>query len=698
MKVVRIVQTAVLLWSSLSVFANGQIAASSNRSLDPHLFLTLQDFAARKALVQREPWAKAALATVLKEADGYPRDYLKRFGLTKVEAPDKTALFAHWYVCPETGTHLEFRPPNHNICPDTGKDYQEWPISDVHYHSMHDMLSHDAMMLGIAYRMTGKQIYAQHAAEILKLYADKYKDYPIVDNYGKQSNWGARVYSQTLNESIWLIDMTFAYDLVRGSEALRAADRMHIENDLLIPSAATVVRGHKEPTDNIQSWINGAQAAVGFELGKKALIDEAIDGPLGFRYQMKNYVHEGFWIEGSWGYQFYAMRPLTATAEMAKHDGMDLWKQEPALASMFLAPLGVVLPDGNLPGFNDSHGVSLYSNAPLYELAYENTHDPRLLAVLDNVPRMSKESLLFGVDSLPKTVASSLKSAVFPESGYAMLRAKHSDLNVIMKFGPHGGGHGHYDKLGEIVYAEGRVQAVDPETQLYGMALHKEWDQMSVAHNTITADELRQDRATGRLIAWKDEKDFVAVTANAGPVYPFADLTRSILVTDEYALQVDRAHATDGKTHSFDFNYHNYGKQTLNLQTEPYSGFPKVNGYMHLEQPRRGETSGNIKTRFDNDGTTMSLEVLGGVPTEVFQGVAPGPHPAIKVPFVIVRRKGKDIEFISLLIPSKAGTPRITASRGRSGTVTVHGAGWMDTVILGESIRYHRAAFTELKR
>jgi hypothetical protein len=68
-----------------------------------------------------------------------------------------------------------------------GKDYQEWPISDVHYHYMHDMLSHDAMILGIAYRMTGKEIYAQHAAEILKLYADNYKDYPIVDNYGRSS-------------------------------------------------------------------------------------------------------------------------------------------------------------------------------------------------------------------------------------------------------------------------------------------------------------------------------------------------------------------------------------------------------------------------------------------------------------------------------------------------------------------------------
>jgi hypothetical protein len=195
------------------------------------------------------------------------------------------------------------------------------------------------------------------------------------------------------------------------------------------------------------------------------------------------------------------MRPLTATAEMAKRHGIDLWKQEPALASMFSSPLGVMMPNGELPAFNDSEEVRLYNNAPIYELAYENTHDPGLLAVLDNAPRTSKESLLFGIAALPEAKKSSLKSAVFSESGYAMLRAKNNDFSIILKFGPHGGGHGHYDKLGEIVYAEGRTQAVDPGTQLYGMALHKEWDQMSVAHNTITADELRQDQATGKLIA-----------------------------------------------------------------------------------------------------------------------------------------------------------------------------------------------------
>ena len=686
-KILRSTIVTAVLFSTMSI---AQIAKDSIASLDPHLLLTRKDFQARKTIAEHEPWARDELASIIKEADGYPQDYLNKYGLTKVEAPAKGAQWAHWYVCPETGTELEFHPPNHNICPDTGKDYQGWPISDVHYHFMHDMLSHDAKILGVAYQMTGKPIYAQHAAEILKLYADKYKDYPLIDNHGEQSNWGARIYSQTLNESIWLIDMTFAYDLVRGSGALTASDRQHIEQDLLLPSAATVVRGHKEPTLNIQSWINGAQAAVGFELGNKALIDEAIDGPLGFRYQMKNYVHEGFWLEGSWGYQFYAMRPLTYTAEMAKRYGIDLWKQEPALASMYLSPLGVVLPNGELPAFNDSHEVPLYPNASLYELAFENTHDTSLLAVLEHTPRSSPEALLFGADPLPPAESTSLKSAVFPDAGYAMLRATHSDLNVIMKFGPHGGGHGHYDKLGEIVFAEGRTQGVDPGTQLYGMALHQEWDQMSVAHNTPTVDEQRQAQATGKLVAWKEGDDYVATTADAGPVYPFADLERSILVTDEYMLQIDRAHATDGKPHTFDVSYHNFGKQTMQLQTSPYDGFPKVNGYLHLERVQRGETSGDLETRFDNDGTTMSLTVLGGSPTEVFQGVAPGPRPSIKVPFVIVRRKAEDARFVSLLVPSKDEISKITAQVNSTGTITVTGPGWSDVVTLDTKITYTR--------
>ncbi len=125
MKIARILLTAVLTNLSIVSLASAQAVKTPDPSQDPHLFLSLQDLEARKALTEREPWAKAAFAALLKEADAYPQDYLTRFGLTKVAAPEKGGQWGHWYVCPDTGTRLEFHPPNHNICPDTGKDYQD---------------------------------------------------------------------------------------------------------------------------------------------------------------------------------------------------------------------------------------------------------------------------------------------------------------------------------------------------------------------------------------------------------------------------------------------------------------------------------------------------------------------------------------------------------------------------------------------
>jgi hypothetical protein len=277
---------------------------------------------------------------------------------------------------------------------------------------------------------------------------------------------------------------------------------MEIETQVLRASAATVMKAHKEPTDNIQSWINGAIAAVGFTLDDPALIHEAIDGPIGFRHQMHQFVTEGFWAEGAWGYQFYAMRPLTMTAQMAARKGINLWKQEPNLVALFHSPLGVVLPDGRLPTFNDSGSPSLYEQDYLYEVAYAATSDPALLTVIESRQRSDREALLFGVEQLPKAAAPKLESVVFPEAGYATLRSTTNDLTVIIKFGPHGGPHGHYDKLNFILYSHGQTLAVDPGTHPYGLPIHREWDSMTVAHNTISVDQQRQSAATGKLLDW----------------------------------------------------------------------------------------------------------------------------------------------------------------------------------------------------
>jgi hypothetical protein len=53
MKIIRIFQIALLMELSLSTHAGAQTTIASSPSLDPHLFLTLQDFEAGKAIVQR---------------------------------------------------------------------------------------------------------------------------------------------------------------------------------------------------------------------------------------------------------------------------------------------------------------------------------------------------------------------------------------------------------------------------------------------------------------------------------------------------------------------------------------------------------------------------------------------------------------------------------------------------------------------
>jgi len=117
----RIVLTFVLAISSLTMY--GQV---------PSLMMTNKDFEVRKELAKREPWAAAILETLIHDADEFPSSYEERFGLTSVELPPEGGQWLHWYVCPETGTPLQFHPPNHNVCPDTGRNIQAGRLTKFH--------------------------------------------------------------------------------------------------------------------------------------------------------------------------------------------------------------------------------------------------------------------------------------------------------------------------------------------------------------------------------------------------------------------------------------------------------------------------------------------------------------------------------------------------------------------------------------
>ena len=68
------------------------------------------------------------------------------------------------------------------------------------------------------------------------------------------------------------------------------------------------------------------------------------------------------------------------------------------------------------------------------------------------------------------------QSGVLPHAGFAMVRSEDPldrQSLALLKYGPHGGSHGHPDKLAVTLYARGVPAAADLGSQGYGIRLHR---------------------------------------------------------------------------------------------------------------------------------------------------------------------------------------------------------------------------------
>ena len=548
----------------------------------PRTLLDAEDFTRISALVGQQAWAASARDGIVNAADGWPASFESEYGLSAWQLPPEGGQWTLWYVCPVHGVRLQNEGPTSHVCPVDNHVYSGWPYDQVVYSWMHSDLAGAARDLGLAYQFTGDVGYAEKSAEILLAYADGYAQYPIHDVNGGEGESGARVLSQTLDESGWLIPIAWAYDLIADSPALTDPERAHIADDLLRASVATIQR-HPAGQSNWQSWHNAGMGAVGFALEDPALIARTIRGNQGFEFQMQKSVSaDGFWYEGSWGYHFYALDALMQLAEMSTRAGYDLY-EDAALRSMFEAPLLFAMPNATLPAFNDSGSSNLISNDRFYEAAYARYQEDIFATVLGKRNR-GRNALFWGEAELPSVANLTLTSHLFPDAGYAVMRAGAGDdaTYLALDFGPHGGGHGHYDKLGFVLFGRGAVMGIDPGTQSYAAPTHKTWDKETVAHNTVVIDETTQAEATGALHRFEALPDLTLTSADAGEAYATASLMRTMVMAPEYVVDQVRVVATDGAEHDVDWVYHNTGFMQSSLPLASYSGFPSTGGYQHL--------------------------------------------------------------------------------------------------------------------
>jgi oligo-alginate lyase len=616
---------------------------------NPRLLLNGEGIAALKERIAAAPWAAASWRELKARVD---RDLEKAIVL-----PPRGGNWSHNYVCPEHGARLKqgkkIGPWQwEHICPvdnhvfhgDPEKatlDFDGNAISSIHAGYARDVIDD-----GLVYQVTGDKRYAAHAREILLAYADRYLTYPAHDNQGKPGGRGGHVASQSLTEATWLIDIAQGADLVW--DTLSEADRSAIVDKMLRPALNEIIIPQKYGIHNIQNRENSAIGLVGFLLNDAKLIALAIDNPqTGFRAQMERGVLPGgFWLEGSTGYHFFAMDGMWPLMEAARNCGIDLYG--PKFKSLFDGPLSLTMPDLSLPNFNDSGISPLPSHAEIYELAAARYHDPAYSALI-STNRSSRMALLFGVIDLGGGnlhVPASSRNLAGP--GYAILdRGENTNATwLALKYGPHGGGHGHPDKNSFILYARGEVIAPDVGTHAYGSPLHTGWDKTTLAHNTLVVDEKSQEPAQGKCLAFGTERGVDFSMTDAGPIYPGVHFIRTAaMLTPGLIVFIDQIEAD--APHTFDLAYHQVGTWENLPEGKPWSSKERA-GYKYFSDAtvrNADATTLSLKTRTSDDWHPV-ITLVETSPTEVITGYGIWKTTEDRVPMVVQRRQGQRTAFV----------------------------------------------------
>ncbi|HYU85368.1 MAG TPA: heparinase II/III family protein, partial [Kribbellaceae bacterium] len=128
---------------------------------------------------------------------------------------------------------------------------------------------------------------------------------------------------------------------------------------------------------------------------------------------------------------------------------------------------------------------------------------------------------------------------VFADAGYAVVRGH--GIHAIVDFGPHGGSHGHRDKLALYLYGAGTAWNPDPGQVPYGHAGWRRYYAGTAAHPAYSVDGEEQAECGGRLVEVTDR----SITVACDDAYPGVPARRRLTLgdtglLDELSVDCDR--------------------------------------------------------------------------------------------------------------------------------------------------------------
>lgn len=597
--------------------------------------------------------------------------------------------------CAVDGTTLEFDPasPHEHRCGRCGVAYR----GELHHRAWimwyQLWLAERAVHSALFFLLRGEPRHGDFARRVLLAYGDRYLRYPNRDNVLGPS----RLFFSTYLESIWLLQICIAADLLAEAGDTDARDRVRA---MIVEPASALIAQYDEGLSNRQVWNNAALVAAASLQGDDAMFDRALTGSSGLeRHVDVALLADGTWYEGE-NYHLFALRGLWYCVTMAEARGRRLSPDRyDRFLRAFAAPFVTALPDFTMPARKDSqYAVSLrqWRIAELAELGFARSRVPVLGGALArcyeaghargetgrsrsaaDVERNGPPSalsradlgwraLLHALPELPPLIATSPRSALLEAQGYAVFR-RESDVYVGVEFGQSGGGHGHPDRL-NVTLHEGATRWLDDlGTGSYvDPSLH--WYRSTLAHNAPLVEGHSQPLCAGTLRAYDEREGLGWLVAELA--FDDVRLERTIVVAPDYLVDELRWSAPRELRVELPWHLDHEGPEPGATSSVLDGGTRPEDGFAHVRDAVVGRLPATelLTHRVERDGRRLVVLHRGDHDMQWFDACAPGQPSSVSRRFYLLRARGRAGVFRSVV----SWSPQFRDADVGDDSITVH--------------------------
>lgn len=568
---------------------------------------------------------------------------------------------------------------------------------------------------GVLFQITGDEKYAIYVRDMLLSYV---KMWPTIGKHPAERSYArGKIFWQCLNDANWLVYTSQGYDCIY--DWLDQATKEKLNKELFRPYAEYISIENPQffnRLHNHSTWGNAAVGMIGLVIGDEELVNWSLYGldievlgdvvkdndggeiklegqkEAGFLAQIDHsFSPDGYYTEGPY-YQRYAMYPFLIFAQALANKKPELGildYRNGLLIKAIYALINQTNSQGEFFPINDSQkGMSLASRELVNALSmayYYGGNEPGLLSIVKEQGRVPLNNAgMAAAKGVAERKAKPYEyksmeltdGAAGDEGAIGIIRAE--DLTLVMKYAKHGMGHGHFDRLGFLLYDEtgeviqdyGAARWVNIEHKDGGGYLKENysWAKETVAHNTLVIDKdshfdgnvKEADKTSGTPYIFLPGDKVQIVSAKELNAYENIKMQRTMAVVKvdelEHPLVIDlfSVQAPEGSRYDLPLYYvGEFMSSNQKLQTNnDLTPMGNNDGYQHLWAEAQAELQGEIfsMTWFNKKRFYTMTSVVGSGDEMIMTRIgANDPNFNLRRdPGLIHRRKAGNTLFASL--------------------------------------------------